>query len=372
MGVQTVATGDRQLISGRSGSAFPGRVVLRLPERNEYALVDVPARSVPDTMPEGRAIMPDGLVEIQIALLDADPAGPHQIAALRQLAADAVRNTEIHDPARLPFEVRELPEQVEMRACTRPARVGPLWTLIGAAGDAAETVGIDLSADGPGFLVTGPPRSGRSTALRTMALSLASAGTRVALVLPRRSPLQSLQQHAGVVGIFGPDDAAALEDVLDTGPVVVLVDDVHTMTDAPVGEVLTAALHADNGQRAVVVSGGSDELGMAFRGLPMAIRASRAGLLLKPAAADGDLLGVRIPRMTSSPLPGRGLLVIGGEITPVQTAIGEPAAGMPTDSEPTIREPAGGESATSAGVVRSAGRQATGEIGREAVRLARL
>jgi S-DNA-T family DNA segregation ATPase FtsK/SpoIIIE len=352
MGVQTVATGDRQLISGRTGSAFPGRIVLRLPERNEYALVDVPARSVPDTMPEGRAIMPDGLVEIQIALLEADPSGPHQIAALRQLAADAARDTEIHDPARLPFEVRELPEHVEMQACTRPATARPLWTLIGAAGDAAETVGIDLSADGPGFLVTGPPRSGRSTALRTMALSLASAGTRVALVLPRRSPLQSLQQHAGVVGIFGPEDAAALEDVLDTGPIVVLVDDVHTMTDAPVGEVLTATLHADDGQRAVVVSGGSDELGMAFRGLSMAVRASRAGLLLQPAAADGDLLSVRIPRMTSNPLPGRGLLVIGGEITPVQTAMGEPA--------------------TSAGVVRPAGCQATGEIGREAVRLARL
>jgi S-DNA-T family DNA segregation ATPase FtsK/SpoIIIE len=351
MGLQTVATGDRQLAAGRTGSAFGSRVVLRMPDHSDYAMLDLPNRSVPESMPEGRAMQPDGPVEIQVALLDADPTGPHQVAALRELAAHAARDARAADPDRLPFQVKALPEHVPVASCTPPAGRGPLWALIGAAGDAATTIGVDLSEDGPGFLIAGPPRSGRSTTLRTMALSLAADGARVALVLPRRSPLRALTGRPGIVGVFSPADDEALRDVVDGGSAVVLIDDVHTMIDAPIGAVLTEVLQADDGQRAVIGAGGSDELGLAFRGLPMAIRASRSGLLLQPSATDGDLLGVRIPRMASSQLPGRGLLVVGGQIVPVQAAIGE---------------------LESAGVVRPRRREATGEIGGEALRLARL
>jgi S-DNA-T family DNA segregation ATPase FtsK/SpoIIIE len=221
--------------------------------------------------------------------------------------------------------------------------------LIGAAGDDATTIGVDLAADGPGFLIAGPPRSGRSTALQTIAASLADAGTPVALVLPRRSPLRSLADRPGVVGVFGPGEDDALREVVGASPLVVLVDDVHTMTDAPISDVLVDVLRADDGDRAVVAAGGSDELGSIFRGLPMAVRASRTGLLLQPSGPDGDLLGVRIPRTGNSRVPGRGLLVVGGESTPVQAAI----------------------TTASTGVARPR-REAAGEIGREALGLARL
>ncbi len=379
MGIQVVITGDRRLLSGRVGSVLTSRVVLRLADRTDYAMADLPSRSMPEVMPPGRAVLPDGLVEIQVALLDPDPSGPAQVAALQALAAATPRLT--GDPERLPFVIRPLPERVELTACGPPVHdCGPLWTVIGVAGDAASTVGVDLGADGPGFLVAGPARSGRSTALRTITLSLTSGGARVALVLPRRSPLQRLAGLSGVVGIFSPADGAALADVVAAGPLVVVVDDVHTMTDTPVDPVLTEVLRADDGTRAVVAAGGSDELGVTFRGLSMSVRASRCGLLLQPGAADGDLLGVRVPRMTSNRVPGRGLLVVGGQITPIQTAIGEPdevgppAVGEPGEpSPPSVGEPFSGHGPpASTGVMRPAGSEATGQIGREALRLTRL
>jgi len=363
MGLRLVVTGDRQLLTGRAASAFPDKLLLRLPDRGDYLLANVPHRSVPDHLPEGRGLLPDGPVEVQVALPGTDPAGPQQVAALRALAAASAELTRDVDPARLPFQVRPLPEHLDAAACPLPTGRGPLWTLIGAAGDAATTVGVDLAADGPGFLIAGPPRSGRSNALATVAMSLLATGTRIALVLPRRSPLRWLQQQPGVVGVFGPGDGEAVRDAAAASPLVVLVDDVHTMTDAPIGDVLTEILAADDGRRAVVASGGSDELSITFRGLPMAVRASRAGLLLQPRGPDGDLLGARIPRMTSSRLPGRGLLVLGGEITPVQTALTNPGIG------PT---PATTDAGGSAGVVRPPRRQASGQIGGEALRLARL
>jgi S-DNA-T family DNA segregation ATPase FtsK/SpoIIIE len=200
-----------------------------------------------------------------------------------------------------------------------------------------------------------------------MTLSLVSGATQVALVLPRRSPLQRLAGLPGVIGVFSPADGAALAELVRVGPLVVLVDDVHTMTDTSVDPVLTEVLRADDGSRAVVAAGGSDELGVMFRGLSMAVRASRCGLLLQPGAADGDLLGVRVPRMTSTRVPGRGLLVVGGQITPVQTAIGA------VDASPAVVTPSSDTGPPeSAGVMRPPGRETPGEIGREALRLTRF
>lgn len=348
MGIQLVATGGRQLLTGRAGSMFASRIVLRLPDRNDYGLAGLPLRSIPDQLPDGRGLDVAGPVELQVALPDADRSGPHQVAAMRRLAESALARGDV-DSARMPFRVSPLPDYLDVADCPRPPDASPLWTVIGAAGDEAVTIGVDLATDGPGFLVAGPPRSGRSAALRTIAVSLTGAGTPVVVVVPRRSPLRSLADRPGVIGVFDPADDDGLREAVAAGPLVVVVDDVHTMTDAPVTDVLVDLLRADDGERAVVAAGGSDELGSIFRGVPYEIRTSRTGLLLQPSGPDGELLGVRIPRMSSSRVPGRGLLVVGGECTPVQAA---------TTNEST-------------GVVRP-GHDASGEIGREPLGLARL
>jgi S-DNA-T family DNA segregation ATPase FtsK/SpoIIIE len=68
----------------------------------------------------------------------------------------------------------------------------------------------------------------------------------------------------------------------------------------------------------VLVSGTVDDLAARFRGFAVEARRHRCGLLLGAhGPAAGDLLGVRLPRNVAGP-PGRGLLVVHGQCTPVQ------------------------------------------------------
>lgn len=355
-GVRVIVTGDRQLLSGRIASAFTSRLVLRLADSGDYLLAGLPSRGLPENTPPGRGVLcqgpADAPVEVQVALLDTDASGPRQVAALRGIATHA--NARAVDPGRLPFHVRPLPERVSASSLTRPDNCRPLWTLIGAAGDDATVAGIDLAVDGPGFLIAGPSRSGRSTALCTIAECFLDRGTPVALVAPRRSPLHGLAGRLGVAGVFGSHDAERLDAAIRAEPVAILVDDVHTMTDAPVGDVLGEVLCTDDGRRAVIAAGRNDELGVIFRGPSVAVRRSRSGLLLQPGPGDGDLLGVRLPRMSSSTVPGRGVLIVAGEATPVQVALSDP----PPDQG-------------LAGVAGAGTIQPAGEVGREPLALVR-
>ncbi|WP_240506705.1 FtsK/SpoIIIE domain-containing protein [Thermoactinospora rubra] len=104
-----------------------------------------------------------------------------------------------------PLRVDALPSRITMSQTLDldPAFVppSPLWALIGAGGDALTPMGLDLLAHGPGAVIAGPPRSGRSSALMTAALSLIGQGTPVIVVTPRRSPLRALEgAHAVLDG----------------------------------------------------------------------------------------------------------------------------------------------------------------------------
>src|SRR5581483_1178818 len=115
------------------------------------------------------------------------------------------------------------------------------------------------------LLVIGPRRSGKTTALRTFA---------------------SVLRYHHVI-----DDALAADAI-----------------DAAAGPVLAATR--------------PDDLRGAYRHWLHDLRRARTGLLLQPdLAADGDLLGVRLPRRTCTPMRvGRGFLVLDGEARLVQVA----------------------------------------------------
>ena len=195
------------------------------------------------------------------------------------------------------------------------------WARRGRGG----ATGVDLWRDGPGFVVSGPSGSGRSTALATLALGLLARGTPVALVASTRSPLRGLAHLPGVLatvdGTQGDTLAAAL-----VAEAVVLADDAEWLTDTPVGDLLTGRLRRD-GASPVVVAGRGDDLATTFRGVTVEARRSGAGLLLCPGQAEGDLLRVRLPRGPAETTPGRGVLVTAGRPTRIQVALPpEPAA----------------------------------------------
>ncbi len=64
----------------------------------------------------------------------------------------------------------------------RPAYgTGPLWGLVGVGGDELTACGPDLGDGVPAFIVAGPPKSGRSTILVSMARSFLAGGTPMVL-----------------------------------------------------------------------------------------------------------------------------------------------------------------------------------------------
>ncbi|MGW7479233.1 FtsK/SpoIIIE domain-containing protein [Nonomuraea muscovyensis] len=197
----------------------------------------------------------------------------------------------------------------------------PLWALVGAGGDALAPLGIDLLAQGPGAVIAGPTRSGRSSVLLTAALSLMSSGTPVLVVAPRRSPLRALQGALAVLD----GNAPGLQDlVAGLERYVVLVDDAELVSpDSPLGLALEEALRSGrDGEHGVIIAGATGDLATAYRGFVADARKSRTGLLLSvQSPADGDLFNIRLPRGSVGGPPGRGLLVAAGSTIPVQAAL---------------------------------------------------
>ncbi|HSR26576.1 MAG TPA: cell division protein FtsK, partial [Candidatus Eisenbacteria bacterium] len=313
----------------RLGASVADRVLLRLADPADFGLAGVPSRAVPAGMPPGRVLCVADEVEAQVALLDPDPSGPAQVAAVRRIAA----TTALHGPPPplpRPMRVEPLPDCVEVedvRAEAKASATGPWWALVGVGGDEPAPVGVDLADSGPGFVICGPPGSGRSTALATMGRWLAHLGHPTVLVGHPRSSLMDLRTEPGVVGCLGAGDDRALARLLsahDDG-LVVMADDVETLHDTPVERPLTDLLRPHAAHRGVLLlAGGTAELAGFYRGLTVEARRSRCGLLLGAVTpVDGDLFGVRVPRADDR-RPGRGLLVVRGRTHPVQVAVSEP------------------------------------------------
>jgi DNA segregation ATPase FtsK/SpoIIIE, S-DNA-T family len=270
-------------------------------------------------------------LEAQVALLDSDPSGQSQVAAIRRLGERAREKYGQSPREQRPLRVDPLPVRITAREVLRldPGFTppSPLWALVGAGGDELSAQGIDLRDEGPGAVVAGPPRSGRSTALLTMTRSLLNAGTPVVVITPRRSPLRVLDGDAGVLAVLGATSAEheLLAAVEGLERYVVVVDDAELMADSmlsePLSRVLVSGRDADHG---LILAGATADLGRAYAGFVPAALKSRCGVLVAvESPGDGDLFGVRLPRGAGPGPLGRGLLVRPGAAAPVQIAVSE-------------------------------------------------
>ena len=299
-GLHVVLTADRTGLIGRVSSMIEDRLVLRLADRGDYAGAGLPTRLVPDDLPPGRGWSMAGAPHTaQVALIDRDPSGPAQTAALERLAGPPAGMTP-------PRRIEPLPDRVTLQPV-------PGSIVLGVGGDELEPMSVDL---GDGFVIAGPPRSGRSTALMTIARQC--QGRRVVAVAPRPSPLRELPGcHVD------PEASYDLEALLREPTDVLLVDDADLLVDSPLAYVLEQAVRSmrDTGL-SVVVAGTTDELVTGYRGFVVDLRRSTSGLLLSPqSAVDGDLLGVRLSRAVGRDVhEGRGLLCRRGVTTPIQVA----------------------------------------------------
>lgn len=334
-GVHCVVAGDRTLLQGRMGALVEDRLVLRLTDRNDYLQAGLRSADVPRHLPPGRGLRVDGAVETQVATLPGGLAGADQAATVRALARRlAAREADVPAAARAP-RLEPLPARLALDdALSRAGDLGarpPLWVPLGVGGDDLELLGLDLSASSVA-VVAGPPRSGRTTALRAAVAVAARRGLGLLAVAPRGEDALTAEVSAlGGRVLAGPGTTLdvlveALREV--TGPGLVVVDDAEALRDGPLAPALQALVRQARERRlGVLVAGASADLATGLSGWLVEARRSRQGLLLSPATlVDGDAVGVRLPRSALAPRvqPGRGLLAGGGALVPVQ--VPEPAA----------------------------------------------
>jgi len=332
VGVTPVIATDRSGLTARLSSAVEHRLVLRQAERDDYLVAGIPPRSVPASVPPGRAFWATDLTEVQLALLAPDSSGTAQGAAVTELAARARARFDGVAAERLPRRIDALPDEItltEVEACRRqPQGDGAASCVLGVGGDELAPVDVDLADLGPAFVIAGPARSGRSTALTTMVTSLGGRLPMVA-VAPRPSPLRDLHQAPGVVAVLTDSatiggDLDEVVDELGGGGLAVVIDDAELLGDGQAGMVLERLVRSARDRSIVVVAAATtdDLLQSRFRGWLADARRSRAGLLLCPGSSyDGEVFDLKLPRsLTGGWPPGRGLLVARGSARPVQVA----------------------------------------------------
>ncbi|RWZ68182.1 cell division protein FtsK [Labedella populi] len=322
-GIHLIVAGDRSLLSGRVSVLTEEKWMLRLSDRSDYGMGGLNPRKIAQTVPDGRMFRGSTGQEAQVALLANDPSATAQAAALTEIAMRARERDLGVPPRQRPWRIDLLPALLTWDEIARyPTNAGApaLWALLGVGGDELSSVGVDLAGGPPTFLVAGPPQSGKSNVLATMARSLLDAGTTVVVIAPRRSPLPGLLEgRPGLGPVFERSDIAAdeLRPALDVaGPVVLVIDDGELVRDMPASDALRDWIReAPGAGRGVILGGSAAEVGGGFTGWQTDVRNNQRGALLSPRSPfDGDLIGVRIPRSaTVAPMPpGRMLAHLGG------------------------------------------------------------
>ena len=249
-----------------------------------------------------------------MALVGDGPTGERPVAALGRAARALRERTATGAPRRraaaAAVAARDLP----------PA--APLRPILGVDDDDLD--GLDLRPRRRPLGVIGPYRSGRTTALETIARSLQDAarpraaparpaplaaagrGRRLGVGVPRRGRLRG--GRAELVDATRAPDAGE-------PPLVVVIDDAGELAERSAAGALETLLRRGR-DRTVPSSPPRARPGAPLRAVDPRGAQGRHGLLLDPDLdLDGDLLGVRLPRRSNAVFPpGRGYFVSRGTL----------------------------------------------------------
>ncbi|WP_247827328.1 FtsK/SpoIIIE domain-containing protein [Arthrobacter antioxidans] len=328
-GVHLVITGDRTLLSPRTGSLVDNKLMLRLADRSDYAIAGLNPREMPERIPDGRAFATGSGREVQVALLAPDPGSQAQATALAGIAGRARQRHDAEPQWHAPIRFQDLPGRLTLPELVQyGVSSGPRTPILGIGGEDVRPVQLDLEAI-PTFVVGGPPRSGKSTALAALAAGLLEAGAAVAVMTPLRSPLRALAGHPHLVQSLAAEEitADAVTALLRHEDLVLIVDDASAIVDFKVTDALKGAGAALNtGRLRIIAADGTDELDRvgALSWMHELVK-RRHGAVLQPAGIyDGRCIGLPLTQqILAQPRPvGRALVNHGdGRIVAVQVPL---------------------------------------------------
>jgi S-DNA-T family DNA segregation ATPase FtsK/SpoIIIE len=222
-----------------------------------------------------------------------------------------------------PPPVDVLPESLPVSALLGAGRDDrePLFVPLGIGDDSLEPAGFELY-EGDHALISGPPRTGRTTALLVVAEVVSRLYPELDLVgvAVRRSALRDCAALSRVVTSAGELAELATALRASSGQTTVLLIDDADVVDDP-ARALSDLFAAPLPTLHAVVAGRNDAL-RTLGHWSVGVRRSRTGLLLQPELqVDGTLLGVTLPRRPAPPVrPGCGYRIDPGGFELMQVA----------------------------------------------------
>ena len=325
VGIHVLVTSERVAVPQGVLAACRQRLVFRLADRADHAAFGLAPTGLP-ALPPGRGLVGDDGTLVQIAQ---PPGGLVAACADRATggigpATDRGANGSVRAG---PAAIGVLPDAVSTAAlaprAAEPSSDGTLVIPLGLADHDLATAGLELPPSAHA-LVAGPARSGRTTALRTIAAACRATepGDVVTTIAVTSRPAEWTgwadvvvdPRHAGLVAVVdGAGNAGAA--------VIVLVDDADAIADDHAA--LASLLEDRRPRRHVVVAARADRLRARYGHWAREAGADRIGLLAQPDPdLDGELLGVALPRRTPVTWrPGRAWLVGPAGQSIVQVAV---------------------------------------------------
>jgi S-DNA-T family DNA segregation ATPase FtsK/SpoIIIE len=290
--------------------------VLRLAKQDDYSAFDVPDDILSPASPPGRGVI-DGL-EAQLAVLGGDSNLELQSRKIDDLAA-AMRKAGVAEAPR----IERLVEEVALGSL--PPESGGLPT-VGIADDNLGPVGAPTTG---AFVIAGPPGSGRTTTLVTLATALARVRPKQELfhLSARRSEVSSL-------GLWkkSADSPDAVRELLSTllervsahklapSSIAIFIEHLADFHESELqNDVENLIKSAVRAEQFIAGESETSTWNQAYSvGRPM--RASRQGIVLQPEDSDADLLRANFGRVRGWFPPGRGYLVGSGRSRKLQVA----------------------------------------------------
>lgn len=325
VGIHLVVGAERRaVVPGPLAGVIQRRVILRLSDEDEYPALGLSRKQYEKVrLPPGRGFH-EGL-ELQCAVVGEDGSSGSQAEAIVSIGEDLRKRY----PAEPVWRVELLPERVDSRALAPSAE--PLHAVVGILDRDFGPAHVSLRDSH--FVILGPYKSGRSTALATFVESLrrATPGLMFVLLAPRPTPLTRLDCWAAAAR--GREECHRLAASLatttalpgsDSTAVLVIDNGEDLLVDDDVSEALAAVIrHARGGHLRVLAAIERQAARRAYTGWFAEIKKDGAALLLQPdLEADGDLFGVRLRRgVVPLTVPGRGYLLSRGSVELVQVAL---------------------------------------------------
>ena len=316
MGVHLVLAGDSPKSLPASLAASVQRtLVLRMAVTDDYSNLGLPRDVLDAASPPGRGMIDGG--EVQLAIFGGNANLALQARAVEKLADAMLRQGVPTAPG-----IDALPESLDLNVLPAAA---PGHVMIGVDDFNLEPAG--LAAHGA-LMLTGPPGSGRTTALVTLAEALkrSTPATRRIYLGSRKSAVAGMpvwdESFAGNQQVEPELRRLIAEAESEAGQLAIFIEGVTEFSDTEVEmDLVTLIKAAVKGGHFVVGEAESSTWAGAWN-LSGLFKAGRRGVLMNPGDLEGDtLMNTPLGRIHHNKfIPGRGYVVGRGKAFKLQVA----------------------------------------------------